>query len=96
MIEKQRINPAAKRAYVYTGYWKHNNYIAGSSHNLYSRNCGDNHKIIAPQQASSDDWDDERIKATLWPERRQQIVESITEFVIYALFGAMIVLALFT
>lgn len=27
MIEKQRINPAAKRAYVYTGYSRQNNYI---------------------------------------------------------------------
>lgn len=96
MPEKHHINPAAERAYVYTGYWKHNNYIAGSAHNLYSFNCGDNHKITAPQQASSGDWNDERIRATLWPERRQEIVDSITESVIYALFGAMIVLALLT
>ena len=96
MIEKQRINPAAKRAYVYTGYWKRNNYIAGSAHNLYTVYSDDNHKITAPQQASSGDWNDERIRATLWPKRRQEIVDSITESAIYALFGAMIVLALLT
>lgn len=95
-MEKQQQNATNQRAYVYTDFLRRNNYIRGLSHNLYSRNCGDNHKIIAPQQASSDDWNDERIKATLWLERRQQIVESITEFVIYALFGAMIVLALLT
>lgn len=96
MPEKPPVNAAATRAYVYSDFLlsKHNR--LGSSHNLYSRNCGSNHKIIAPQQASSDDWDDERIKATLWPERRQELVESITELVIYALFGAMIVLALCT
>lgn len=95
-MEKHQLNPAAKRAYVYTGNWKGNNYIAGSSHNLYTVYSDDNHKIIAPHNASSDPWNDERIRATLWPERQQEITESILEAVIFAGFGALIVLAYLT
>lgn len=96
MEQKHGGNPAAKRAYVYSDYSNDNNYIASSSHNLYTVYSDGNHKIIAPHNASSDPWNEERIRATLWPERQQEIIESILEALIFAGFGAMIVLAYLT
>ena len=96
MQQNQNQNQLNKRAYVHTGYLNSNSYIAGSSHNLYSDYSDNKYKIHALHNASSDPWNDERIKATLWPERKEEIVESIFEAVIYALFGAMIVLAYLT
>ena len=95
-MKKHHTNQAAEREYVYTGYSNGNNYIAGSSHNLYTVYSDGDHKIIAPHNASSDPWNDERIRATLWPERQQEIIESILEALIFAGFGAMIVLAYLT
>lgn len=96
MVHKHDNTRGKTRADVYSDFLSRKNYIAGSAHNLYNVYSDDKHKIIAPPQASSNDWNDERIRATLWPERRQEIFESIAELVIFALFGAMIVLALFT
>ena len=95
-MEKHHTNPATERAYVYSDYLNDNNYIAGSSHNLYTVYSDGKHKIIAPHNASSDPWNEERIRATLWPERQQEIIESILEALIFAGFGAMIVLAYMT
>jgi len=96
MEQKHGVNPAAKRAYVHSDYSNDNNYIAGSSHNLYTVYSDGKHKIIASHNASSDPWNDERIKAILWAERKQEIIESILEALIFAGFGAMIVLAYLT
>lgn len=96
MLEKDQEKPGNKRAYVYSGYCKGNNYIAGSAHNLYSFNCGDNHKNNAPQHDLLTDWSDERIQAILRPERRQAIADSVFEVILFALFGAMLVLAYFS
>lgn len=95
-MQKHQTNQAAERAYVYTGYLNGNNYIAGSSHNLYTVYSDGNHNIIASHNPSSDSWNEERIRATLWPERKQEIIESILEALIFAGFGAMIVLAYLT
>ena len=46
-LEKHYTNPAAERAYVYSDYLNDNNYIAGSSHNLYSGYWKRKHKILA-------------------------------------------------
>jgi hypothetical protein len=49
-VEKHQQKPTSRRAYVYCGYLNRNNYIAGSSHNLYSDYLVGKHKILAPQQ----------------------------------------------
>ncbi len=96
MVHKHDATRGKTRGYAYFDFAGSKRNRLGSAHNLYNVYSDGNHKITAPPQASSDDWDDERIRATLWPERRQEIFESIAELVIFALFGAMIVLALFT
>ena len=96
MVLKHDATRRETRAYVYSDFLgsKHNR--LGSSHNLYTVYSDGNHKIIAPHNASSAPWNDERIRATLWPERQQEIIESILEALIFACFGAMIVLAYLT
>lgn len=96
MLEKPPVNAAASRAYVYSDFWSRNNYMQCLSHNLYSRNCGDNYKNSAPHQDSLTPWSEQRIKATLDAERRQQVTEAIFEAILFALFGAMLVLAYLT
>jgi hypothetical protein len=54
------------------------------------------HKIHAAQQDSLTPWSDDRIKATLDAERWHNLAQSICEFMIFALFGAMLVLAYLT
>lgn len=93
MLEKPPVNPAAKRAYVYSDFLSRSNYMQGLSHNLYSDYSGDKHKTSAPQHDSLTPWSEQRIKATLDAYRRQQLAESIFEVILYALFGAMLVLA---
>jgi len=85
-----------ERAYVYCGFPNRNNYIWGLSHNLYSDYSGDKHKTPAPHNDSLTPWSEHRIQATLDADRRQQLVESIFETILYALFGAMLVLAYLT
>lgn len=96
MLEKPPVNPAAKRAYVYSDFLSRNNYMQCLSHNLYSDYSGEKHKTPAPQHDSLTPWSEQRIKATLDAYRRQQLAESIFEIILYALFGAMLVLAYFT
>lgn len=96
MLEKPPVNPAAGRAYVYSDFLSSKHNRLGLSHNLYSRNCSDKHKTPAPHQDSLTPWSDDRIKATLDEYRRQQLAEDIFEFILYALFGAMLMLAYFT
>jgi hypothetical protein len=95
-LKNHDAKPAAERAYVYSDFLSGKHNRSGSSHNLYTVYSDDNHKILAPHQSSSDPWNDERIKATLWAERKQEIIESILEALIFAGFGAMIVLAYLT
>lgn len=96
MVLKHDATRGKTREYVYSDFLgsKHNR--PSSSHNLYTVYSGGNHKIIAQHNASSDPWNDERIEATLWPERQQEIIQSILDALIYACFGAMIVLAYLT
>lgn len=96
MVLKHDATRRETPAYVNSGLLgsKHNS--LSSSHNLYTVYSDGNHKIIAPHNASSDPWNDERIRATLWPERQNQIIESILQALIFAGFGAMIVLAYLT
>lgn len=93
MIEKQAVNPAAKRAYVYCDFLssKHNRLCL--SHNLYSDYFVGKHKTSAPQHDSLTPWSEQRIKATLDAYRRQQLAETIFETILFALFGAMLVFA---
>lgn len=95
MTEKPPVNPAAERAYVYSDFLSSNHNRLGLSHNLYSDNSVDKHKTNAPHQDSLTPWSEQRIKATLDAYRRQQLAEDIFEFILYALFGAMLVLAYF-
>ena len=81
---------------MYCGFPNRNNYIWGLSHNLYSDYSGDKHKTPAPHNDSLTPWSEHRIQATLDADRRQQLVESIFETILYALFGAMLVLAYLT
>ena len=96
MLEKPRIDPAAQRAYVYSDFLSRKHNRLGLSHNLYSDYSGDKHKTPAPHNDSLTPWSEHRIKATLDADRRQQLVESIFETILYALFGAMLVLAYLT
>lgn len=95
-MRKQPLTEEKSRAYVYSGFPNRNNYIWCSSHNLYFFNCGDNHKNTAPQHDLLTDWSEERIQAILRPERRQAIAETVFEVILFALFGAMLVLAYFS
>ena len=93
MLEKPRIDPAARRAYVYSDFLSRSNYMQGLSHNLYSDYSDDKHKTSAPHNDSLTPWSEQRIQATLDKYRRQQLAESIFEVILFALFGAMLVLA---
>lgn len=93
MLEKPRTNPAAERAYVYSDFLSSNHNRLCLSHNLYSDYSDDKHKTPAPHNDSLTPWSEQRIKATLDAYRRQQLAESIFEVILYALFGAMLVLA---
>ena len=92
-MKKQAVCKEKYRHNVYSGYCRTNNYIAGLSHNLYSDYSDDKHKTPAPHNDSLTPWSEQRIKATLDAYRRQQLAESIFEVILYALFGAMLVLA---
>jgi len=96
MVPKHAATRAKSRAYVYSDFPSRNNYIWALSHNLYSINCGNKHKTIAPQHDSLTPWSDDRIKATLDAERWHQLAQSICEFAIFACFGAMLALAYLT
>ena len=66
------------------------------SHNLYSGYLAGIHKIHAAHNDSLTPWSDKRIKATLDSERWHNLAQSICEFMIFALFGAMLMLAYLT
>ncbi len=96
MVPKHDTTRTETRAYVYSDSSSRNNYMQGLSHNLYSDYSGDKYKTPAPHNDSLTPWSEHRIKATLDADRRQQLVESIFETILYALFGAMLVLAYLT
>ena len=93
MVQKHEGTRGKTRAYVYSDFLSSKHNRLGLSHNLYSDYSDDKHKTPAPQHDSLTLWSEQRIKATLDAYRRQQLAESIFETILYALFGAMLVLA---
>lgn len=96
MVHKHDATRGKTRAYVYSDFLSRKHNRLGLSHNLYSDYSGDKHNTPAPHNDSLTPWSEQRIKATLDADRRQQLVESIFETILYALFGAMLVLAYLT
>ena len=93
MVQKHEGTRGKTRAYVYSDFLSSNHNRLCLSHNLYSDYSDDKHKTSAPHNDSLTPWSEQRIKATLDAYRRQQLAESIFEVILYALFGAMLVLA---
>lgn len=93
MVPKHDATRGKTRIYADSDYLSNKANGLSLSHNLYSDYSFYKHKTTAPQHDSLTPWSDERIKATLDAYRRQQLAESIFEVILYALFGAMLVLA---